>query len=367
MGNEFRVVFNALVAFLWLAGCVGGAPKAVSSNDVDPSSSQAPMTAADGRDLRYELREGDRIGAPTWQIGERFRNHVFFGTNDKEGRHFDAIVTSGNEDSWVLATDDREIAKENAIIDLPILGDIRKSDLTMSGFGQPWDVYEFPLSHKATWKMDFPNIAWDSIPTDTVPLVAEATFAADISTSEGPRPGFQITARTTDGTLIAEYDFVPAIGWFAHFTIYDIDESDDPMEFHVTSMGHDYEWTGTYYIDEAKPLLEHLAGLGVNPDEPTQPVVEPGPTATFTMSDDGQLLVGLIASIAIAGAQELAIISPSGETYHWETIGAPVGELEMRWEVPAEPGEWRLIALGAGAAALAYAELYELVETTRTL
>ena len=74
-----------------------------------------------------------------------------------------------------------------------------------------------------------------------------------------------------------------------------------------------------------------------------------------------------VASIAIAGVQELAFISPSNEVHHWETVGAPAGELEEIWETAADPGEWRMVAVGAGAVALAYAELYEIQETEATL
>lgn len=357
-----------LLPALVVAGCANppnDAAQPLASGD--DGRHPLPLTAEDGRDLRAELAATDRVAAPVWQVGERFRHHVYFGTSDGEGEHYDSIVVEDRGDAWLLATDDRMVAKQDAIVDIPILGDVQKSDLTMSGFGEPWDFYQFPLHDGASWEMDFPNIAWDVIEEDTVHLFVGATFAADIETPDGPRPGFRMEARTAQGQLIAEYDYVPAIGWYAHFTIYDIDPDGDPIEFRVTSMGHDYGWSGTYYADEARPMLFHFSGVGVDPDGPGEPFVEPGPTATFTMSDDSHYLVGILAAAAAAGVQELALVSPAHEVHHWEAVGAPVDEFGFLWEAPAEAGEWRLLAVGAGAVAIAYAELYEVIEHAGTL
>jgi hypothetical protein len=354
------------VAILSIAGCTQ--PPDVARAHEAPSPSDAPLTAEDGRDLRTELQADDRVEAPRWQIGERFRHHVFFGSEDTEGRHYDTIVVAETPAAWILATDDREVAKVDAIQDYPILGDIQKSDLTMSAFGDSWDLYQFPLHHGAHWESDFPNIAWDAYPDEVVHLTFNASYAPDILTPEGPRPGFEITALGPDGRIVAAYDYVPAIGWFAHLTVYDIDEGQDPIEFHATSMGHDLGWHGTLYLDEARVAIENLGGYGVDPDGGTQPfVIEPSLTATFTVSPDAEYLMGLVAALVVAGIEEIALLSPSREVHHWETAGAPIEEFQTVWETAAETGEWRLVAVGAGVVALSYVELYEIDEVTTIL
>lgn len=351
--------FALVVAVLPLAGCVE-TPAAPA-----PLAADAPiLTAEDGRDLRTQLQASDQVAAPQWRVGDWFGHHVFFGNDDSTGRHYSTMVVEDRGDEWVLATDDRQAAKEDAVFDIPILGPIQKADLSTTGLGADWKFYQFPLTHGSSWVHAFPTTEGG----DSVPITFTATYDPDIPTPDGERPGFEIRGTPEDGRLLFSYDYVPDIGWYAHFFLYDIETEDpDDFFFHVSSMGHGSGWTGTYYTDAAKLLVESFGGVAVDPNSPANSFAQPAPPERFTMDPEADYLFGFAFAFAFAGVVEMVLVDPDGNRHELRAVGAPDGGADLEVDMPAVPGEWTAAAVGAGAVAIHGAFLWQITEVEGTL
>ncbi|MBW3582020.1 MAG: hypothetical protein KY455_02880 [Euryarchaeota archaeon] len=360
-----RAALLAVVLVITLfAGCAtDDAPDVDVPADKTEDQRPDPGLIVGKRDLRFDLEATDSLPAPVWQVGDHFGLHVFFGSGDTEGNHFETIVIESGPDGYTLATDSRQVAKEHAVVDLPILGSVG-TDLALTGLGGAWDLYEFPLTDGKVWQGEIPNIAFDVIDSDTVPLTLTATYTADIETRDGKLPGFHVVGTTADGTKIVEYDYAPAIGWFASLVVYDIDPEQDPIEFTAVSMGHGAGWTGTVYVDEATVVLQNRDGSGLD-DPPPQgkPFVAVSPYTTFTVPDAADYLFGLRFDAAVFGARATFLVTPSGEVRETSAVGAPERFGTIMVDEVAEPGEWRLLTTGAGGMSMSLVLLYAVTET----
>lgn len=357
---EVFVAAGALVG-LALAGCIGSTgQKTVPSA---PAGVVPPeVLAPDGRDLRRTLVANDTIDGPRWQVGQWFGHHFFLGAGDTEGTHMNAIVYKEDAEYWYLAGDDREGAKIEAVWDIPLLGQIKREDLSTTFLTGRWDTYEFPLHQGKTWKGD---VELPSFIDDTIlvfPCEFTVTYAPKIETPDGDRPGFEIVA-VTNGTELLKYDFVPDIGWYAHFYWYDI-ETDDPQDYiiHSMSMGHGLDWKGTVYLDTARSLaahLEYVFALG--------PSFEAKPYATFTVAADSDYLYGFVFSIAVAGAHELLLVDPQNTPHEYRALGVSPEEADVEedfFNEAAQAGEWRIVSLGGGIFVMGGVFLWEIKEET---
>lgn len=227
-----------LVASITLAGCVGDPLDDLADEPADP----AAITA------------DSEVDAPTWGVGDWIGHHVYLPSGTDF--HINAVVIEDVGDAYYTVTDEEMFAKLDAMIDVPFFGEIQKSDLSMTGLGTEWDLYEFPLKANNTWTKTFePPIGVDG---DMVQLTFTATFEPHIQTALGDvYPGFQIRGNTSDGTTVLEYDYVPAIGFYAHFWLWEYDTEDqEDYIFHAMNMGFGKNWTGTYYDAKATMLRD---------------------------------------------------------------------------------------------------------------
>lgn len=352
----------ALVMAAALAGCTGNGGGPTETTEVPPAD--AGVLAATGEDGALELAE------PTpWEVGDWFGVHVFFGSADTEGIHYNTVVVEDSGDSWLLATDDANAAKEEAVFDLPILGSFRKADLGTSGLGGRWDLLKFPLSDGATWTSAVP-LDTESLDGTATELEFEATFNPAIATPTGSKPGYDIVAVNGDARPVLSFDYVPAVGWFTRFVVLD-SATEDPEDFFISarSMGTGDGWTGTYYLDTAEPLVQHFNLIGVDPTDPTAPLLQPNPQATFTVEQGATHLFGFVFSFSFAGAHDVVLVGPDNQPREYRSYsGVVVNEYSEAFiDEPAQPGEWRLVAAGGGLVAGGGAFLWAVTETTGTL
>lgn len=357
-----------------VSGCLGGDDGATDvdlpeATDIDPE-----FQAEDGRDLRVALLEDDILPGPEWEIGESFGHHVFLGADDDEGIHINTIVVEDRGDSWFLATDDTEMAWVEGAFDIPILGEFKKSDLSTTGFGSAWDwMYEFPMSHEKTWTGTVYVPDFETGEAEGVSTTFTATYNAGVTTSQGVRPGFDIEGVTAEGDVLVTYNYVPAVAWYSHFWMWDLATEDpDDFYFHVMDMGHEKNWTGTYYVTEAVFATNHMnfVGAEVNPDDPAQvPEVytDLNPYATFTIADTATHMYGFAFSGAFAGAHATVLVDPNNEVIPLPAAGAPFEFTEFEFYEEAVAGTWTIATVGAGVTVFGGAMIIELTEDTRTL
>lgn len=358
---------------LSLSGCVGQ-----DSGD----GSSAGQDDASGPNV--DLAPQDEAAAPVWQVGQWFGHHVFFGADDSEGEHFNSVVVEASGGTSFLAADDQDVAIGHAFLDFPILGPV-DADISTTGLGMDWEFYQWPLVDNKTWTRtvafpDDPEL-WSTMAGLSPEVTYRATYAPEIPTaSGGVFPGFEIEATLDDGTPVYTYDYVPAIGWYAHYWLWDF-TTEDPGDFvfHSMSMGHGLNWTGTYYIDTIETLAEVLNHVvpPVNEDgSPNTAFLMANPHTSFTMSEQATYLAGFTFSYAMAGAHDTRLIDPNNEVHEWTATstdnpatggeGSFVGPDDFL-KLDAVPGEWQATMVGAGFVAVGGVFVYEIVETAGTL
>jgi hypothetical protein len=350
-----------------MAGCVED-PNVSIPNSV---ASDAPTNLVrDGRDLRKDLKETDVIEAPEWKVGDWFGHHVFFEGGPEAGLHINTIVVKEQGDSWFLATDDKQMAKLESVFDIPIIGPVSKKDLSATGFGSAWEPYVFPLKQGATWTRKV--MTGDQFGgSEEISVKYEVVYNPRISTPDGDRPGFDIFGKVDGGKVLYAYDFVPDIQWYAHFYEYNLDtEQPEDYDFHVMSMGHGAAWTGTYYIDEARPVVQEHHGYFVDPTDPAGAYVDPEPYIPFTVDDKATYVYGFAFSVAFMGVQETLIVDPQNNRHEFQAVATSeeeATEVSGELDLPAQAGEWKAVGVGAGGAAIWGVFLWQVTETAATL
>lgn len=356
------LLFFVLAAF---AGCTE--PPAGTLASGEDTNAPATHLVKDGRDLRYDLEETDVIEKPEWKVGDWFGHHVMLEDGPTDGFHINTVVVDDKGDSWLLATDDKQMAKFEAVIDIPIIGPLKKKDLSGTGFGAPWEPYVFPLKHGATWTKEV-EVGDPFSGSEMVKVTFEATYNAAISTTEGDRPGFDIVGKTPEGIVALAYDFVPDIQWYAHFYSYKID-TQDPTDygFHVMSMGRGTAWTGEYYIDTAQVFLSGDYGV-----VPPAAYADPKPYLAGTVGDEAHYVYGFVYAAAWLGVQETIVVDPDNNRYEFQAVGTDPEEENAavsfgEIDVAAKPGEWKVIAPGAGGAAVWGISMWHITETAKAL
>lgn len=351
-----------LAALAGLAGCAGDPPAQEPAAAADPQ-----VLLADGATV---LDGNASLAAPApWSVGDWFGVHVLFGAQDTEGVHYNTVVVEETAEAWTLATDNQAAAKEEAVFDLPILGEFRKADLGTTGLGGRWDLLQFPLSDGATWTS---TVALD--PQDpeggTLDLEFEARFNDGIATSSGAKPGYDIRAVDADARQVLSFDYVPGLGWFTRFVIFDT-STEDPVDFFISarSMGAGDGWTGAYYLDTATALVQDFGIVGVDPGNPTSPYAQPSQPVQFTVSADATYLYGFVFAFSFAGANEVVLVDPAGGARAYQSYNAGIAgeDAEAQIDEPAMPGAWKLVNNGAGVVAGGGAFLWEITETSGTL
>ncbi len=361
----------AAVLILLLAGCAE--PPALEEPDevadacvAEGVCGEAEILAEDGRDLRTDLTAEDRLDAPEWDLGDVFEQHLFLGQNDKAGTHIQTIVIEADR-GYTIATPDEQSAVDEAVYDLPILGNIGP-ELQTTGFGSDWSwMYDFPLSDGKTWQgrvEGLLNFNTYSFRDHELTMLAE--YDAAIDTPRGAFPGFWITATDADGDVLARYNYVPAIGWFSHFWLYDLDNGGDTFSFHAMSMGTSKGYTGPFITASAETVLDHWSGVFPDLAGPIQG--DPLPQA-FTMPESDRM-VGIVVPIAVGGQTQVTLTAPSGDpsTYTYQQLSFDGPGFTVIWlDEDAQPGAWEMRTVGVGLAAGAYVWLSAVTVTDQML
>lgn len=362
----------AIVACLViLAGCAGPPPEVVDETPIDPCAgagvcSQDPLVTDDGRDLRTGLTAEDRLDAPVWVVGDVFEQHIFLGERDASGTHIQTVVIEARN-GYTIATTDEASARSEAVYDLPVLGTIGV-DLETSGFGSDWSwMYEFPISHGKTWTGSVEQLLnWNTYNFTDHALTMTATYEARIDTPLGFYPGFWIDAIDQNGERLARYNYVPAIGWFSHFWIYDLDAGGDTIMFHAMSMGTSKDYTGPYLVAHAETVLDHFHGVFPDPSGPVQG--DPAPQA-FNVAESDRLM-GFIVPIAVVGRTEVTLTDPTGTaaSYSYQQLGpAGPGFTVIFIDEEPVPGAWQMRGVGVGVATGVYIWLSTVTVTETVL
>jgi hypothetical protein len=191
-------------------------------------------------------------------------------------------------------------------------------------------------------------------------LTFTATFDPAIDTPYGRRPGFDVVGTSSDGIVVVDSDYVPAIGWYSLFEYFD--PASGELQMRVRSMGYGEGWQGTYYIDEARHLLASDDAVGVSEDGSAS--TEWQPQAAFTVSGDATYLVGYYYCWAFSGVWQTFLLDPENTRYECPAHAAPLSAAGdgAFLDIDAIAGQWRWASLGAGVAAGGGIEMWEVVE-----
>jgi hypothetical protein len=341
-----------LVLFLvmMLAGCV--------SNE----SHDGPRDNDDGTET-FDEEEGltvdSRIDPPQWDVGDVFEQHLYFGSHDTSGTAITTIVVGDSGGCHEVATPNPEVARYHSQFDLPVLGCIGKANLETTSFDSDWGwMYDFPLTNGKEWGASALFMNWNREWPEPHEFTLTATFDESVETSGSPEPGYLITGHTPDGELLMEYNYVPSIGWFTDFRVYDVNGPDPgAFFFHMKTTGIAERYTGTYYQNDASWVLEDVFIAPFT-------LLEGTPEATFEVSTDADWLMGVVIPIACPGTTMVTLMSPEGdmETYDHEYDGEatacdehigsfppPDSIYTVHYHAgPAVPGEWTIAGLPGG-------------------
>lgn len=355
-----------MLAAVLLTGCAVDTQDPVEPSETAPDPVPRPQIVE--RDVPVRLTADSEVGPPVWEVGTAFGQHYYYGSNDTEGRHVTTVVVDDTGPSYVLAATDQRLAREEAMWDLPLVGTYDKETLATTAFGADWDWwFDFPLYDGKTWSRDLrlPDL-FDG--PSVLGVDFKVRYDPDIVSNGKKTAGFHITGTTSEDFLLFAYDYVPAIGWYDHFYWYDV-FGDDPERwlFHGMSMGVQKDWSGTYYIDEARQVLDYESI--VYPD-PIDLEMEPRPTATFNVSEEAAYLMGSVYSFAYLGHNSVVLVTPSDEMRTYDATHTEFDPTLSRWpdgehtaiDEAAEAGEWRVLHVGAAVSQIARVDLHEIIE-----
>ncbi|HLF16378.1 MAG TPA: hypothetical protein VI796_02970 [Candidatus Thermoplasmatota archaeon] len=184
------------ILVLLLSGCSGGGGDGAGDDEV----------AAMG------------LEPPVWEVGDWWNY-----TSDQIGL-FTVVVTGETATDWFLDTDNQGLAFSNALYDLSLLGEIRKSDFAGSQGSDRPEYFQWPLVDGATWPLEL----------DSQQLTVTAT-----DEGEGL---FLLEARNETG-LYMSYTYDGNVGWLRDLVFYNLDGSES-FAVHPADAGHGY--VGSY-------------------------------------------------------------------------------------------------------------------------
>jgi hypothetical protein len=352
------LVFASVV---W-AGCLGpGDGGGAVASDL-PEDPVVPTTT--GAKPSSALTKDDKVESASWRVGQWFGHHVYL-PGDEAGRHYETVVVKEEADGWFLAAADRLTAREEAVLDLPVAGAVGR-DLQTTGYGLDWSLYRFPLHDGKTWSADVAVRDVRFWEVREYRVTFGVAFEEEIEVAGKRLAGFRITGTTGEGVVLFEHDYVPAIGWYANLVVHDVEAEDGGHLFRAVSMGHGDGWTGTYHVDEAELVLEHVSLVSVFPD-----ALGPAPAEAFPVAAGHDLLYAFTILVAWNGAQGFAFVDPEGgvrearDVKHAGPEGVAVSALWL--ELPPTPGDWHVVMPGAGGFTAAVAIAWAVSHSTGSL
>jgi hypothetical protein len=188
----------ALATLLLLAGCT--ASKAPGGT----SGVEAPVAGAT-----------TGLAMPTWAIGDAWTYTI----GETKATY---VVTADQGSDWLMETDSAERSFQNLRDDVSRLGPQRKSDLAGSQGDDRVVFFQWPLVEGKTW-----TTPWDHQPLTVVAHVTGTTS--------------HLQGKDRNGTLVYDYSYDSAVGWFRSLTHYSADGKaliDLKLDTHV------HNWTG---------------------------------------------------------------------------------------------------------------------------
>lgn len=299
-----------------------------------------------------------------WALGDWFGHHLFFGASDTQGFHINVMIDREDSESWHFVSDDAEVARFEEVLDIPILGNIAKSDLDTTAFGGQSAVYDFPLFDGKTWQG---NVKYDLFENDVYDLTFTATYSDDVTPFGDGRPGYEIEGALVNGTVVLETDYDPSFGWYNDYTVYPITGPGDDFIFRSIHMGSGHNWTGTAYEYDSQELVDEQGSMilpAAQANDPVNPL-------QISVSAESTHLIMLEHCFAFAGASDARLRSPAGEMYACQSVALPDSPDPNTWsgvgdgffdEIQHESGDWLYNRASAGFVAGGGLQLWELTE-----
>lgn len=169
--------------------------------DVEPEVTAASFSGA----LPAALVESG-LDAPEWRIGDAWL--VRFNS----GFSCWLVVGERSADGYAQGTScdgDLLAGAQLAANEFPYAGDFDRDLSYTPGDGEPTRYYDWPLADGKTWETH-----WFGDP-----VTVEANYVEALESPLGREPGFRFQMRYASGdALIVEYDYVPSLRWWSHFT-----------------------------------------------------------------------------------------------------------------------------------------------------
>ncbi len=335
-----------LMLIAMLAGCADEppAPEPVAEVDVGPGTAVA-------------LTADDAARAPSWDVGDWFGHHIYFGAQDTEGSHINTVVVEAGG-NYLMLPDDPEVAKWEAAWDFPMLGSIGKSDLGTTAFGSDWRIYKFPMRNGDTW-----TATVDPLFSGPRELTMTATFNPAISTPYGVFPGFDIIGVNATGGVELVTDFVPEIGWYSQLKYLDTTTADpEDFVFNIRSMGRGAGWNGTVHTAVARSVIQQQ--VLSSPDDPAS-YASALEHATFTVKAEAEELYGIIFALSASGRTAIDLVDPAQEHYQYEvteadTVADNADAIFEFVELAAVPGDWQYFRSQPGLVGFTLVWLWEI-------
>lgn len=181
-----------LVAAAW-SGCLGS--EADEGNGGDPTGD--PTNTDGGTPGTSDVPITQTNWRPDWKL------HDWWTYTDSNGASPTFVVSGQELDSWTMDTTDESWAFYEALDDVSILGPQRKVDLAGSQGDERVEFFDWPLADEKTWLT-----TWDG----------EQRRITTTQTGEGE---YAFDAKTTGGTLRAQYAYTKQAKWFTNLEFFD--------------------------------------------------------------------------------------------------------------------------------------------------
>lgn len=287
-------------AALALAGCLGAAPPAASP----PPAVETPAPHGSGGNA------SDETHAPDLRVGTAW---TYRASGEWETEpSFTVVVAKRSSRDYLFAAARAEDLPGQVAWGRPWFG-WRDAELNALPSEHPQDVdrlFDFPLHDGKSWS------------TSAGTAVASA---ADVPTPRGPLPGFVIAVRS--GDVHAEWSFVPAIGFLAHYRLAFGERIVSDVAIESVGEREDWHW------------YERKVGLDL----------EGTTTGVLHVPADADAVVG---SVGGHGSAAVVIQPPDGRE-PW-VFRADAERVNVGFVLDAAPGPWS-VSTAAASEGSAYA------------
>ncbi len=240
-----------------LAGCSD------DGGDADMHDGHDGHGALDGEGYAPDAPPAD---APVWSLGD------YWTFEDNLGNVYSLVVAEDAGGDWVVLTNDKTLARFDALFDISYVGNVRKADLAGQQGSERIQFFDFPLHHNKEWMT-----VWDG---ESRHVVAHAL----------PGGKFHIVAHVAgneQGDQHATYVYDANIGHFESISFFD---ANGTATYTAERTGAGADFTGTLYrfgaVEEVH--ARQVGGPGQAQDQFTVPEGTGELTLTATVDCGGQ-------------------------------------------------------------------------------